>query len=484
MAVLDELPDKEALEALQRIEHIVVVMMENRSFDHMLGYLRLAGRDDVDGLKADMANRYGTHIYRVFPLDRTDCEPWEDPDHSGEGVETQMRGDNNGFVKSYVESRPREKQAAVAAQPEVFVMGYYEADDVRTYDHLATHFCVCDRWFASVPGATWPNRLYALCGQSGGRKDNKKLFGKLDWPLHHYPSFVRELDTRNVDWRWYHARSADLEPPTIAVADMRYLVGHSQHLALFDQAEPVTGEPSFLDDARNGSLPSVAWIDPDFGVTKRGAASDDHPPADVTHGQAFIRQVYNAVIESPTWERTLLIITYDEHGGFFDHVVPPPAPDDEPHMRRYGIRVPALIVSPLVEAGIVAHSMFDHTSIIKTIFQRFCRDERGELPFLGTRVALARHLGSLLTAQQPRSSAMPIPETLAPRKSGSLTLELKEQQFLAMPRVANTAAEPLIAAMGGPTPSNDLQLGMVRAGLERQELRETLREDGPPDVGG
>jgi phospholipase C len=344
---------------------------------------------------------------------------------------------------------------------------------------VAANFLVCDRWFASVPGATWPNRLYALCGESGGSKDNKKKFGKIDWPLYHFPSFARHLDKRDVDWRWYHARPGDVEPPTIQIADARYLwrFWEGGHYALIDRPE-LTGQPSFLDDARDGRLPAVAWIDPDFGITKRDLANDDHPPADIRRGQALVRTVCNALMEGPKWERTLLVITYDEHGGFYDHVPPPAAPDDRENMRRYGPRVPAIVVSPYVEAASVCKLTFDHTSIIRTVLQRFCRDTgSGRLPSMGARVDNAAHLGQLLTLDQPRPSA-PIPEfaeALAALMPEDLDLDPETQRHYATPRPASMTAEPVLDYEANLPPMNDLQLGLVRAGLERREL------GAPPD---
>src|SRR5205814_1999562 len=147
------------------------------------------------------------------------------------------------------------------------VMGYYTAADVPVYDHLAREFAVCDRWFSSVPGATWPNRLYAICGRAAGSRDDLPHNRP---PLYSQPSFVRHLDA--------------------------------------------------------------------------------HGPADIKDGQELVLAVYHALATSPQWEKTLLVIFYDEHGGFFDHVAPPDAPDDDPQMfGRYGVRVPALIVSPWIE---------------------------------------------------------------------------------------------------------------------------------------
>jgi phospholipase C len=154
----------------------------------------------------------------------------------------------------------------------------------------------------------------------------------------------------------------------------------------------------FFSAARAGTLPNVAWIDPNF-VDVGGAvgSNDDHPPSDVRGGQELVLRIFNALARSPAWERTLLVITYDEHGGFFDHVEPPEADDSDPRpeFHAYGPRVPAVVVSPRVRAG-VSHEVFDHTSIIKTCLVRFCRREDGLIPDMGARVSAANHLGVVL----------------------------------------------------------------------------------------
>jgi phospholipase C len=455
----------------ERVDHVVVLMLENRSFDHMLGYLSLGERKDVDGL--DLArdrNLYRGRTYSPWHLDRLALRDWEDPDHSGDGVARQLADHNGGFVANFIETRPDENRPVLEETDQIVVMGYYAQADVPTYDHLAAQFTICERWFASVPGATWPNRLYALCGESNGSHDNKRLAGKIDWPLYHLPSFVRHLDRAKVSWRWYHARQADLEPPTLQVADAKYLwkLGGGEHYALFDRPEALGRQASFLDDAREGHLQSVSWIDPDFGITKRKESNDDHPPADISHAQALVRKVANAIMEGPQWERTLLVVTYDEHGGFFDHVEPPAAPDDRPNMRRYGPRVPAFVISPYVEPSSVSTLVFDHTSIIRTILDRFCEREN---PWMGARVGNANSLGRLLERGTPRAKAL-VPDIEAlPAVSPPIDLELPhdEQRRLAIPRSANLAAEPVLEDLANLPPMNDLQLGLVRAGLERRD---------------
>jgi phospholipase C len=405
---------------LARVDHIVVLMMENRSFDHMLGYLSLeGGRTDVDGIPADFANEYAGRRWPVHHL--TDTAVADDPDHSAAAVDRQIGdGQMDGFVTDYAETlRARD----VADHDPGAVMGYYGAADVPVYDHLAAQFVVCDRWFSSVPGATWPNRLYALCGRAAGSRDDRPHH---EPPLYNQPSFVRHLDAHGVSWRWYSIAVGSLR-----MADGRYSLGHHDHFAYLTKtglnwnrvlnARVDAAEATFFEDAAAGRLPAVSWIDPSFSNFNMFGVppNDDHAPADITDGQDLALAVYHALATGPQWDRMLLLICYDEHGGFFDHVPPPQAPDDDPaHFGRYGVRVPALVVSPWVEPGAVAKTLFDHTSIVKTILLRFCPsdlsrpDQRegfwswlhvGHPNYVGARVAAANHLGGLLT----RSTARP-----------------------------------------------------------------------------
>jgi phospholipase C len=400
---------------LEKVDHIVVLMLENRSFDHMLGYLSLEGaRGDVDGLRPEFANEHDgrSHLGSTAIAD--------DPDHSASSVDLQIGGGAmNGFVTSFAGTLSRR---GVPEADLGRVMGYYNAADVPVYDHLAREFAVCDRWFSSVPGATWSNRLYAICGRAAGSRDD--LPHNLP-PLYNQPSFVRHLDAHGITWRWY-----SFEAGTLRFADAHYALGHHDRFAFFSKTnlnwktrvERVDAHAaSFLEDAAGGTLPSVAWIDPNFSNYNPVGfqPNDDHAPADIKDGQELVLAVYHALAASPQWEKTMLVIFYDEHGGFFDHLAPPGAPDDDPQMfGRYGVRVPALVVSPWVEPGSVSHTIFDHTSLIRTILLRFCPDalqepkrHRGLLAratsaghprYLGTRVAHAHDLGELLTRTAPR----------------------------------------------------------------------------------
>ena len=410
------------INGLRRIEHIVVLMLENRSFDHMLGYLSLeGGRDDVDGLRPGMANDHARRHYPIHHLAQTYLpdERW-DPDHSAAATDRQINdGAMDGFPASYADTL---RARGVEDTDPGMVMGYYNACDLPVFDHFAQEFCVCDHWHSSVAGATWPNRLYAIAGTGAGSRDDRKV------PIYHEHSFVRYLDAADVSWRWY---SHDIA--TLRLADVKYRVGHREHFAYVQKLKLVfktrgrgllylnEDAASFLEDAAYGRLPAVSWIDPNFKDFNLigSPPNDDHPPSDVIHGQELALLVYNALATGPQWDKTLLLVFYDEHGGIFDHVAPPEGPpDDDPAtFARYGVRVPAFVISPWVTPRSVCHTLFDHATIPKTILQRFCapaldarlesgglahRRERGRPRGVGKRVAAAADLGALLTLGEAR----------------------------------------------------------------------------------
>jgi phospholipase C len=338
-------------------------------------------------------------------------------------------------------------------------MGYYNGSDLPVYDHLAREYLVCDRWFCSVPGSTWPNRLYAVTGKAAGSKDNKKP------PIYDLPSFPRHLDTARVSWRWY----AHEEFGTLRVTDGRYLLGSFDRFAYFDRRSLLQPK-NFLDHAAAGELPAVSWIDPnfiDFDFLGPSGSNDDHPPSDVLDGQELVLKLYHALVTSPNWRKTLLVITYDEHGGFFDHVPPPAARDDRPAFRSYGPRVPALVVSPWVERSAVSSTVFDHASIVKTILLRFCRKQDGSIPNMGARVTHAAHLGGLLTLP----AARPAPSV----SSFQHLLDRAAQRRTEIFRARLEA--PLRGEAPEPAELNDLQEGIVAA---HRRLRAAGLPEGQP----
>jgi phospholipase C len=391
----------DAVERLRQIDHIVVVMMENRSFDHMLGYLSLPAADggkaraDIDGLTGTETNTYRGEPFEVTPMGTAGLTKIQDPGHSGADVGQQMAHGMSGFVANYMTTRPY--------QDGHDVMRYETAVNVPVYDFFADQFAVCDRWFCSVPGSTWPNRLAAL---TGAAKSTDNHFP----PLYDRESFVRVLERKNVSWRWYSS-----DPGSLRLLDGRYRVSHQDHFAFVEK--PSLAQPrTFYTDALKEDLPSVSWIDPNF-VDLGGlqGASDDHPPTDVMAGQSFVLKIYEALRQSALWEKSMLVIVYDEHGGFYDHVDPtqnlPDAFTQRAEFHHFGPRIPALVVSPFVEAGGAFGSqqhndpnlVFDHTALIRTILLRFADDDHGTLP---ERVGSSSHLGHLLTD----GPARPAPE--------------------------------------------------------------------------
>jgi phospholipase C len=268
-------------------------------------------------------------------------------------------------------------------------------------------------------------------------------------------------------------------------------LSHFEHFAFFNRTklswkEAVSDLPlidesssSFLEDAASGRLPAVSWIDPnfkDFNIFG-GGSNDDHPPSDIHDGQALVLAAYNALASSPVWEKTLLVITYDEHGGFYDHVSPPPAQDDDQKLfGRYGVRVPAIVVSPWIGKASVSKLLFDHTSIIKTILLRFCpqaleRRSRvqalldrwipGRPHYMGKRVASANHLGGLLTESLPRP---------APLRDALLNWAADRKA---------AAAHASVLASAPVAPANS-ELSELQAGIALAARR--LREKGLPPI--
>jgi phospholipase C len=433
---------------LEKVKHIVVVMMENRSFDQMLGYLRLAGVPDVNGLTGDEFNEDAEgNRYPVFQWgqDQTSFHPTQDttgkvldPCHSPKCVAQQLENNNGGFVKNFLATR-RDKNGRPTTVPPEFrglPMGYYSNEHLPAYDYLAHKYCVCDAWHASIPGDTWPNRLFSLAAQAGvSITERGWLHSVIAWikreripipgiskignvPIYDVPAFTRQLAPDQ--WRWYSH-----DPATLRGADSRYrefAAGalNRENFAFFDRKKmglltdvlegaAVELHDGFLDDAAKGQLRDVSWIDPNFIDLKilDPNSNDDHPPTDLRAGQAFILELYDALVNSRDWQDTLLVIVYDEHGGFYDHMPAPVSPfsNDNSTYATLGVRVPAIVIGPRVKNE-VCHTLFEHTTLIATILRRFAADPAQALAQMPSRVAQAPHLGGLLGSE-------PRPEMLA-----------------------------------------------------------------------
>jgi phospholipase C len=452
------------LGGLAEIDHIVVLMMENRSFDHVLGYLSLPdtapGAPTVDGLTANPAyantytgeelpipddeRTYVSHpLYPPPPLRAPALsQAWQDLPHHASAVERQLAGGMGGFVDAYAQELAENKRTP-RAHTLGYPMGYLRAEDVPVYDYLARTFCVCDRWFCSVAGPTMPNRFFAIAGTHKDITDNTEIL------LHqrgNFESFFRFLRPE-CTWRWYSS-----DPAVLRAIDDKYLHDdENDHFAFFDQFTN-RAPRSFLGDLfgtdeQEPSLPNVCWIDPNFAVPLRlggpTESNDDHPPAPVIAGQKLVNKLYEAVRRSDFWERSMLVVIYDEHGGFFDHVEPPDG---------LGPRVPALVISPQVKAG-TCSTPFEHTSITKTILLRFGTNDA--LDSMPERVRSAEDLRVTLErgAQPPiTEGAVPNPGDAAIADSDLLPAYLPAPG-LTLPRAlelvdrAPTELQQLIAAM-------------------------------------
>jgi phospholipase C len=440
---------------LDQIEHIVVLMMENRSFDHMLGYLRNDGMPDVNGLVGDESNRDARNTeHRVLPYPPEPFADSYDPCHAPECVAQQLDSGNAGFIRNF-EWWMQQRNITPTPDPG-YVMGHYTAQHLPVYDFLARNFCVCDAWHSSIPGDTMPNRLYSITGREADPL-GEALGDWLSWlpgslraefakvPVYDVPAFTRQL--QDNDWRWYSH-----DPATLRAIDGKYRSFPNldrDNFAWFDKKEislgmrageaPIVLDDSFLDDAAKGRLRNVSWIDPNF-VNLRvfdTSSDDDHPPSHIHAGQQLVLTLYDSLARSPSWDSTLLIITYDEHGGFYDHVSPPAVKDDDgSKYPTFGVRVPALVVGPRVRKE-VCHTRFDHTSLIATILRRFASRPDQALKKMGKRAQRAADVGVCLgdAVRTDIPSHSYLHEVLAGRR-----LEARARRR---------------PAMGGPSPADD-----------------------------
>jgi hypothetical protein len=335
---------------LANIDHIVVLTMENRSFDHMLGYLSLPpakggmGRTDVDGLKGGEVNLANGVKCPSIPLPPGDTILSPDPPHGYEPVFKAINsGKMDGFAQSYADARG----PAVAPR----IMGYHTAANLPTYDALARDFAIGHRWFASHPGPTFCNRFYELTGRLNIDPDGFWEYDNSSPPRPVFtPTIFDSLSDQHVSWKYFEHGYCFLRNFEHHTFDVTNIVS-------FD--DPVLG---FVNLARSGALPSVSFIDPHF-IELPPDANCDGPPADAKEGQKLVQQVVEAVVTSPQWAKTLLIIVYDEHGGFYDHVPPPTATKVSPEsLGTYGVRVPAFVVSPWVRGALSSATMVSVSS--------------------------------------------------------------------------------------------------------------------------
>jgi phospholipase C len=353
-----------------QIEHVVVLTMENRSFDHFLGWL-----PGADGKQAGLSYPDASgalHATHALAPDFQGCA-FQDPDHSYQGGRVQYDGGkNDGWL------RPSD----------VYSIGYYTQADLPFLGRAATTWTALDHYYPSILSETFPNRIYQHAGQTD-RISNTLEVSRL-------PTIWDRLAQKGLRGRYYYS---DL--PFIALWGPKY-AGIS---AKIDQ---------FYADARAGTLPEVAYVDGEFAQEATGTGNDDHPHVDVRSGEKFMADVYAAVTQSPEWSSTVLVITFDEWGGFFDHV-PPPTADIPAATRaagdvdgRLGFRVPALLISPWARRGLVAHAQYDHTSVLRMI------EANWDLAPLTSRDASAANLADELDLSHPSIDAPAISVSAGP----------------------------------------------------------------------
>lgn len=357
------------------IRHVVVLMLENRSFDSMCGQLHPTGAmfDGLTGAEENVWHKPdgSEQLIQVWtdpnlgPANLTIPDP--DPGELFTDIQMQIHGvgeqpgmpsgsaNMTGFVDNYMRQQP-----LAANQDPYSVMHYFTPNHVPVISQLAREFGVSDRWFASAPCQTWPNRFFVHCGTAAGYVNNSPT---------HFPYEMETVFNRlagaGATWGIYYH---DIPQ---AVTLSRLWPHALTHFHLF--------ETRFASDATAGILPSYSFIEPRYFPNRITGTlpNDEHPPHDLGYGERLIADVYNAVRSGPYWHNTLLIITYDEHGGCYDHVPPPaakspgaPYPDGF-RFDYFGVRVPAVIVSPYVRKGSIIRPNgavpFDHTSIISTL---------------------------------------------------------------------------------------------------------------------
>ncbi|CAN5354099.1 hypothetical protein BH20ACT24_BH20ACT24_18750 [soil metagenome] len=426
-------------ERRSRVDHIFVLMLENRSFDHMLGFSDITGRDSVTGAPTSIDGLVGSTFTNPDPNDP--MNPAEarvpaafavsgadkDPGHEFLDVLTQLAGpganltpagqyppvSNQGFVADYTDRG--------SASPRS-IMNCFAPRQLPVLNALAREFAVCDAWFSSLPGPTWPNRFFAHAASSGGLDDSPSGL-EIGWGTlfdgfrFNNGSIFERLDEKCVDWEIVEG---DEFPLTFALAGMTFNAVVRNRFTDF---------PDFVSRLRSGGgAPPYVFIEPHYGNVLPGTSEDftcgnsQHPLDDVTAGEQLIKDTYEAIRNSSLWESSLLIVTWDEHGGFYDHVTPgagvPPGDgvseaENVHHGFRFdqlGVRVPALVISPFIARNTVDHTPYDHASIPATVERNL-----GLSP-LTDRDASVNDVLHLLSLDTPRTNA---PTSLpAPAESG------------------------------------------------------------------
>jgi phospholipase C len=302
------------------LRHLVIACQENRSFDHYFGYYPRAGTFGVPTGYVQPNGHGGMAKPHHLTLTAT-----ADIGHIWRDIHAEY--DNGKMDGFYTTDGPP-------------ALGYFNAGQLAYYYALADHFTLCGNYFCSVLGPTSPNRLYLFSGTSGGNTSNAIAFGSLAWP-----TILDVLDQAGISWKVYNGQGGDVE----GLNALRYFK------KWLHDPRVNAGEGEYFTDLQQGTVPRVAFIVP-------GILTCEHPPVPISWGQSYIRDRVRALMASSLWESAAFILTYDEGGGFFDHVAPP-------QLDAYGagVRVPALVISPYAKRGHIEPTIYDHGSLLKFI---------------------------------------------------------------------------------------------------------------------
>ena len=337
---------------------VVVLMLENRSFDHLLGWLPGARGKQAGLSYVDSAGK----SHPTWPA-APDWQGWkyDDPMHDWQSVERQLNGGkSDGFL-------------ATQKLGDTYPISYYTEADLPVLAKLARSYTTLDQYFCSIAGATWPNRFYMHCGATD--VDETDIWPDLAHPNQVLaPNFVRPSKLKLAIWDRLAAKGVsggyyyNSEPMTGLFASRKY----DKISYRYDK---------FKADAAAGTLPNVTFLDPEYGAIAEftGTSNDFHPHGSVKVGDAYIGEVYDILRKSPQWDRTVFVLTFDEHGGFYDHVTPPlvrddnvnPNPGKHPNYKQLGFRVPCIVMGPYAPAKIVSAGPYEHCSILRMIEWRW-----------------------------------------------------------------------------------------------------------------
>lgn len=365
---------------LTPVEHVIILMLENRSFDHMLGFLKKTNPEINGCLPGEngCSNPNDPTIENptMYTVEDTAVYQQASPNHHIDGTTEQIYGtptgkvgNMQGFITSYT-------KATGDATIGPTIMKCFAPDHVPIISNLANEFLTFDGWFSGLPGPTMPNRAYAASATSHGMGTNDVATIIKGMPQ---TTMFRQVLEMGLDYRIYY----DQVPAVLMFKDLRHKDARPRYRQL----------KTFYDDVSKGDLPELTWIEPVYyNVDGHKFANDQHPDHDVSFGEELIKNIYESLRNSSLWNSSALIITYDEHGGFFDHVVPPenvPSPDginavDDPFdFTRLGVRVPTVVVSPWVTKGSVVHAppagegQFEHSSLQATIVHKLFQPDLG-----------------------------------------------------------------------------------------------------------